>query len=137
MEIVIDSSLALAWALPDETSARADRLLGRLREEDVLWVPALWWYEIANALMMAERRRRLKEVDRLALIRLYEHLPIQTDSYLTTHTVREIQTLALSHHLSAYDAAYVELASRKAIALASLDKRIVQASQDLGLESAL
>jgi predicted nucleic acid-binding protein len=47
MELVVDSSLALAWALPDETSTRADRLLDRVSAHDVLWVPALWWYEIA------------------------------------------------------------------------------------------
>ena len=71
MEWVVDSSLALAWGLPDEISPRADRMLDRVTAQDVLWVPALWWYEIANALMMAERRRRITEADRLALIQLY------------------------------------------------------------------
>lgn len=123
--------------MPDETSTRADRLLGRVTAEDILWVPALWWYEIANALMMAERRRRIKEADRRALVHLYERLPIHTDTPLTAHIWREIQSLALSHRLSAYDAAYLELASRKSIALATLDKRMVQALREMGLEATL
>lgn len=137
MEVVIDSSLALAWALPDESSARADRLLGRLTAQDVLWVPALWWYEIANALMMAERRRRIKEADRLALDQLYERLPIRTDAHLTVNTIQHIQSLALAHRLSAYDATYLELASRKSLSLATLDKPLLRALQEMGLESAL
>jgi predicted nucleic acid-binding protein len=50
MEIVLDSSVALAWVLPDETSSRADRLLAKASRESVFWVPALWWYEVANVL---------------------------------------------------------------------------------------
>lgn len=137
MEAVVDSSLALAWGLPDESSERADRLLGRLTARDTLWVPALWWYEIANALLMAERRRRIKEADRLALIQLYERLPIHTDLHLTAHTLGQIQALAHAHRLSAYDAAYLELASRKSIALATLDHRLLKALQEMGLECAL
>lgn len=86
---------------------------------------------------MAERRRRIKEADRRALVHLYERLPIHTDTPLTAHIWREIQSLALSHRLSAYDAAYLELASRKSIALATLDKRMVQALREMGLEATL
>jgi len=64
-------------------------------------------------------------------------LPIRTDAHLTSSTVGQIQSLALSHRLSAYDAAYLELASRKNLALATLDKPLLQALQDMGLESAL
>jgi predicted nucleic acid-binding protein len=135
MEVVIDSSLALAWALPDETSAQAERVLGRLTARDILWVPALWWYEIANALLMAERRRHIREADRLALVQLYERVPIQTDAHLNATTIRHIQSLAVSHHLSPYDAAYLELASRKSVPLATLDKRLLHALEQMGLES--
>jgi len=58
MDWVLDASMALAWALPDETSLQADRFLSRVSAEDVLWVPSLWWYEVANALILAERRKR-------------------------------------------------------------------------------
>ncbi|MBH0176399.1 MAG: type II toxin-antitoxin system VapC family toxin [Nitrospira sp.] len=135
MHLVIDSSFALAWALPDESSTRADRFLGRLGEDDLLWVPALWWYEVANALMMAQRRRRISETDRLALIQLYEGLPIQADVQVTAHTIRQIQSLALSYRLSAYDAAYLELAMRKSLALATMDKALLQAARAAGVET--
>lgn len=133
MECVLDSSLALAWALPDEASSRADRVLNRLDAEDLFWVPALWWYEVANALLMAERRRRISEADRLALTQLYEQLPIQTDAHLTVHTIRQIQSLAMTHGLSAYDASYLELAIRKGLPLTTLDKPLIKAAKEAGL----
>jgi predicted nucleic acid-binding protein len=135
MECVVDSSFALAWALPDERSSRADRIMDRLTAEDRFWVPALWWYEVANALLMAERRRRITEADRLALTQLYERLPIQTDAHLTVHTIRQIQSLAMAHGLSAYDASYLELAIRKDLPLATLDKPLTKAAKEAGLTS--
>jgi len=71
MDWVIDSSIALAWALPDETSKEADRFLSRMSIKNILWVAALWWYEIANALLMAQRRKRLAEGGRICLIELF------------------------------------------------------------------
>lgn len=135
MEYVVDSSLALAWGLPDEASTRADRVLERLASEGVIWVPALWWYEVANALITAERRSRISEADRMALTQLYKHLPIQTDAHLTVHTIHQIQSLAIAHRLSAYDASYLELAMRKGIPLATLDKPLTEAARDAGVTS--
>ena len=76
MNWVLDASLALAWALPDETSRQADRFLARVSRESTLWVPALWWYEIANALTVARRRHRVAEEDTLRLVQLYATLPL-------------------------------------------------------------
>jgi predicted nucleic acid-binding protein len=61
MESVLDCSVALAWALPDEGSSRAEKFLAGLSPDSALWVPALWWYETSNALVTAERRHRLQE----------------------------------------------------------------------------
>jgi predicted nucleic acid-binding protein len=121
MDCVLDCSLALAWALPDETSRPADRFLARLSRNDNLWVPALWWYEVANALTMAQRRERVAEVDRRRIIQLYSMLPIRTDTFLDTETVWRWQSLAQEYTLSAYDAAYLELALRRGLGLATLD----------------
>jgi len=71
MDIVLDCSVALAWALPDETSKRADRFLARAPPKDVFWVPAPWWYELTNALTTAQRSRRLAEADVMRLLELY------------------------------------------------------------------
>jgi predicted nucleic acid-binding protein len=85
---VLDCSLALAWALPDETSRRADQFLVRVSRDSDIWVPALWWYEMANALAMAQRRQRLPEADSTRLVELYGMLPIHTDVYLNAEAIR-------------------------------------------------
>jgi predicted nucleic acid-binding protein len=136
MNWVLDSSMALAWALPDETSKQADRFLSGVSEKNLLWVPALWWYEIANVLVMAQRRKRLAEADRMRLMELYRILPIQTDKTLDSDTILRLHTLAMQYNLSAYDAAYLELAQRKGLGLATLDQRLRLAAQQTGVKSA-
>ena len=134
MDWVLDCSLALAWALPDETSKRADRFLARLSRKDVLWVPALWWYEIANALTTARRRQRLPEAEYVRLVELYGMLPVQTDAHLNSDAVRRFHTLAQEYGVSAYDAAYLELAQRRGVGLATLDRRLLTAAQTAGVQ---
>jgi predicted nucleic acid-binding protein len=136
MDWVLDSSLALALALPDERSEHADRFFGRIASGSVLWVPALWWYEMANALIGAQRRKRLTETDTMRLIELYRMLPVQTDSILDPDAMYRFQTLAVEHELSAYDAAYLELAQRKGLGLATLDQRLHSAALRAGVKVA-
>ena len=80
MEWVLDSSLALSWVLPKEYSGRADAFLSKRSSEDTFWVPALWWYEVSNGLLMAQKRNRITEADRIQMVALYALLPIQTDT---------------------------------------------------------
>ncbi|MBS3918210.1 MAG: type II toxin-antitoxin system VapC family toxin [Deltaproteobacteria bacterium] len=136
MNWVLDSSVALAWALPDENSGQADQFLNRISEKINLWVPALWWYEIANALVMAQRRNRLTEADRIRLMELYRILPIHTDVTLDADSILRLHTLAMQYNLSAYDAAYLELAQRKGLGLATLDQRLRSAAQQTGVKPA-
>jgi len=75
MDWVLDASMALAWAFPDEKSSEADRFLGMLTTESILWVPAVWWYEMANALTTARHRQRLTEAEVMRLTELYGMLP--------------------------------------------------------------
>jgi predicted nucleic acid-binding protein len=133
MELVLDSSVALAWVLPDEASRRADRLLTRTSRESVFWVPALWWYEVANALTVAGRRQRLTEADLARAIELYGALPVRTDTAPDAHALWRFQALAHEHGLSAYDAAYVELAQRRSLRFATLDQRLVTAARRAGV----
>lgn len=133
MNWVLDCSVALAWALPHETSKRAERFLADLGQETTLWVQALWWHEPANALTMAHRRRRLTESDAVQLVELYGTLQIQTDTHLNSDAVWRFQALAKEHFLSAYDAAYLELAQRKGTGLATLDKPLTKAARKAGV----
>jgi len=134
MDWVIDSSIALAWALPDETSKEAERFLGRTSAGNTFWVPALWWYEMANALLMARRRKRLTEAEGIRLIELYRKLPIQTDMTLDSEIMGRFHALAIEYHLSAYDTAYLELAQRKGLGLATVDRQLRSAAQKAGVK---
>ena len=133
MDWVIDSSMALAWALPDEMSKEAERFLSRISVGNIFWVPPLWWYEIANALLMAQRRKRLAEAERIRLIELYRKLPIQTDMALDSDIIGRFHTLSIEYNLSAYDAAYLELAQRRGLGLATVDRRLRLVAQRAGV----
>jgi predicted nucleic acid-binding protein len=134
MEWVVDSSIALAWALPDETSKEADRFLSRISMRSVLWVPALWWYEMANALLMAQRRKRLGEAEKIRLMELYGRLPIHTDVALDSDIMWRLHTFATEYNLSAYDAAYLELAQRRGLGLATVDGFLRVAARKAGMK---
>ena len=132
---VLDSSFALAWGLPDESSPEADRFLNGLPPNAVLWVPSLWWYEIANALLMAERRGRLKEAEALRLLELYRSLPLETDAAAGPEALWRFRTLGREHGLTAYDASYLELAARRKLTLVSFDKLLVKAARKTGVRT--
>ena len=134
MDWVIDSSIALAWALPDETSKEAERFLSRISIRNILWVPALWWYEMANALLMAQRRKRLTDAERIRLIELYRTLPIRTDMMLDSDSMPRFQRLGMDYDHSAYDAAYLELAQRRGLGLATVDRPLRSAAQIAGIK---
>jgi len=130
---VIDSSLALAWALPDERSARADGFWSEITGDVGLFVPALWWYEVVNAMVVARRRERLDEAASAEALELLARLPLTVDPAEPRSVARSIEGVACSHQLSAYDAAYLELALRLGAGLASLDSRLCDASRAAGL----
>lgn len=101
--------------------------------DDRLWVPALWWYELSNGLIVAQRRHRLTEADRLRLTQLYDTLLIQTDAHLNPDTAWRLQAIAKAEGLSAYDAAYLELAQRRGVGLATLDRTLTLAARKAGV----
>lgn len=135
MDWVLDSSLALAWALPDETSGEAERFMRRLPRGSLLWAPVLWWYEVANALAMAQRRKRIKEAEAARLEGLFGQLPLRTDAYSGAEALLRYHTLAREHGLSAYDCVYLELAQRRGLGLATLDKRLWAAARTAGIQT--
>jgi predicted nucleic acid-binding protein len=127
---VVDASVSLAWFFEDEASEFTERALDRLASERA-WVPALWTLECANVLASAHRRGRIDAARRHALAERATRLPLRVDREPVT--VAEIDGLAARFGLSAYDAAYLELAVRRSLALLTLDARLAAAASAAGL----
>ncbi len=125
MPIVVDASVTISWYLADETDARAQTVLAALRENEAV-APALWWFEVRNALLINERRGRLNLSQVTAVLAHLVRLPITLDRDPASDVVL---ALARTHRLTFYDAAYLELAVRRDGRLATLDQRLTAAAR--------
>lgn len=96
-------------------------------------MPAIWPFEIANSLAVAERRRRCTPADSASFLRLLSSLPIRVEAPPTGRALDTVVSVARESGLSAYDAAYLELAMREGLALATQDQRLRKAAQRLGV----
>src|ERR1700733_7600130 len=133
MPLVVDASVALAWALPDESSAYAEAVL-IVVETEGLRVPELWAREIANGLALAYRRKRIASADETAFLAALSHLMIDVEEASDAVTsIRDGTAAAMRYGLTAYDAAYVDLASRERLTLATLDKDMRKAAEQSGV----
>ena len=128
--IVTDSSVCLAWFLADEGNPAADRARQLVVDEGGM-VPGIWWYEVRNALLMNVRRGRISSVDCRAAIEGLRDLPVSVD---TAHSDGLLLEIAGTHQLTVYDASYLEVAIRRELAVASLDRRIVAVADTLGVD---
>jgi predicted nucleic acid-binding protein len=106
----------------------------RLTQGDRIVVPAHWPTEVANALLMAVRKKRIKPERPPLLWDQLDRLPIETEPPLTTDQVKEVLALGEKHGLTVYDAAYLELARRRQFALGTLDGDLRKAAQAEGIE---
>ena len=132
MSLVLDSSATLAWIYSDEVTAAIQELFDRVAETGAL-VPALWRLEVANSLTVAVRRGCIDAEFRRAALDDLALLNITTDPHTDTHAWAETVILADRFGLTVYDAAYVELAQRHALSLATLDQDLSAAAVALGL----
>jgi predicted nucleic acid-binding protein len=131
-DIVLDASVALAWCFRDELTEAAARLREQLHTS-VAAVPLLWFIEIANVLALAERRGRITAGESAQLIALFETLSIDADAETASLAFTRILDLARAHRLTAYDAAYLELAMRLGVPLASKDRDLCDAAERVGV----
>jgi predicted nucleic acid-binding protein len=129
---VLDASIVMAWSFEDESGGYADAVLERFEDAKAV-VPALWPLEVANALLMGERRKRSSQAETVRWTRILSSLPITIDDETNTRTWSETLNLARGHSLSAYDAAYLELAIRRGLPLATLDSKLKAAAKDVGV----
>jgi len=129
---IADASVTLPWCFQDEATTWTDGLLDRLRSGDRIAVPAHWPTEISNGLLMGLRRKRILPGgpqlfwDQLAI------LPIDVEPPLTSIQAKAVLALCEVHALTVYDAAYLELATRKGLPLATQDSDLAKAAQREG-----
>ncbi len=128
MSVVLDCSLALAWCFKDETTPPVRGVMDIVIDAGAV-VPNLWRLEIANALRNAIRRRRLTSVERDAFIERFGEMAITTDTETDGRVWPDTVRLSDRHELTVYDAAYLELALRRRLPLASLDTDLCEAAR--------
>lgn len=126
MPFVLDSSVALAWVLPDEANPTLDGLCDRLAD-DIALVPPVWPLEVGNVLLVAVKRGRLTLKDRIRLVKELRALPVEIDATSTERSLEETLALAQKYDLTTYDASYIELAQRREVPLATLDNKLRKA----------
>jgi len=133
VSLVLDGSTTLAWVYQDEISEAARRVLALVTESGA-WVPSIWRLEVGNGLQTGVRRGRIDVTYRDAALTDLALLDIaidpDTDRYAWTSTLR----LADRFQLTLYDAAYLELAQRRSLPLASLDTALCGAARGLGVD---
>lgn len=131
---VLDCSVAIAWLFEDETTPETEQLLERLKDTDA-YVPSLWRLELGNILIQSEKRGRITAGELTSYLNLLATLPIITDTETDERAFREILVLSQTEALTTYDAAYLELAMRRGIPLATLDKTLARVAKNLQLET--
>ncbi len=128
MEFVIDNSIVMSWCFKDEINSYADFILDSMESHSAI-VPSIWPLEVGNVLLVAERKKRLTEADSSRFLDLLSDLPILVEQESPGQMVKEIFALARSLDLSSYDASYLDLAMKKGLSIASLDKNLIRASK--------
>ena len=130
MRFVLDASIAITWAMGDEDHPLADLAFAELRSGSAR-VPGIWWYEIRNILVLSERRNRISESDSGQFLRDLEQLSISVDF---SQSGTQVMDLSRKYKLSVYDAAYLALAMRDGLPLATLDRALQEAARDAGIQ---
>ena len=131
--LVLDASVALCWLFDDQATAYTESVLDRLVGGDAVVAPAVWPFEIANVVTVAERRRIVNPAQAAAFFQTLGQLSIAVDRAQIEHIFNAVSETARRYRLSAYDAAYLELALREAIPLATVDAALRNAAQAAGV----
>ncbi len=131
-QLVVDSSAICALFFEDETTPDSEQLLQRL-EAGGIWVPGLFLWEVANVLLMAERRQRISQAERAEALQLVESLGLQIDQADPAVVWHDGLQLAGQTGLTSYDAAYLELAMRLGAPLASRDRALNNCCRTVGV----
>ena len=129
---MLDASVTLAWAFEDEAEGYADAALEALSDGGRAIVPDLWVYEVVNALVVGERRERILPAESARFLKLLQEMPIEFEE-TSFSGLPGLASLAREHALSAYDAAYLGVAARRGIPLATRDRSLREAARRSGV----
>lgn len=130
---VADASVAIAWVHPAQATAQTAAMLDALSEGAAVEVPALWPVEVANALTVLVRRRKLNEDDRQTALGWLRGLPVRVDHEMAALAFSRLSELASTYRLTVYDAAYLELAHRRSLVLGCADGPLRKAARQAGV----
>ncbi|MFI5267403.1 MAG: type II toxin-antitoxin system VapC family toxin [Chloroflexota bacterium] len=131
--LVIDASVTLAWCFPDEATPATDALRGRVTLTGAV-VPPHWRIEIESTVRLAERRRRIAAAQVADFVRFIRAQMIEVDQPPLQTTFGDLMPIARQYSLSVYDAAYVDLANRRGLSLATLNANIRRAARQIGID---
>jgi len=135
-DFVADSSVVVSWIIEDEFSVEADALLDSLAQGAVAEAPVLLRYEVSNVLVTAfTKKKRLSKEASEAGLADFDSLPIRYDLESPRFATKAISEIAQTHLLSVYDSAYLELALRRSLPLATQDRRLREAAKKVGIET--
>lgn len=129
---VLDNSIVMSWCFQDEASDYADAALDSLEASEAI-VPSVWPLEVANVLLVAERKRRLSRADTARFVSLVRSLPILVEDETPDRILGEIPALARDYGLSSYEASYLDLSIRASLPLATLDRDLRRAARRCGV----
>lgn len=130
--IILDASSVMPWFFPDEFNEASEKLQFAVNEYGA-YVPALWYLEIANSLLVATRRKRIEWSNVRQYLNSLNALPIIQDEVGPSRSWEHILEFAAKNQISAYDATYLELAVRRRLPLATLDKKLAEAARAEGV----
>jgi len=133
MAFVLDCSMTMAWVFPDEASDITDSLRESLLKDRAV-VPVIWPIEVGNVLLVATRRERISRDDWPRIRDNLEALPIDVDPESCDRVLESVLPIAYERELSVYDAMYLEVALRRGLPLATLDKELGAAGMKAGVE---
>jgi predicted nucleic acid-binding protein len=130
--IVLDASIILAWCFRDDATGVADAAFRQLKISK-RWAPSLLFLEVANLLALSERKKRISPADAQWFVEKLSAYDLVVDSETSERALHETRSLAREYGLTAYDAAYLELAVRKGAVLATLDQDLRRAAVKAGV----
>jgi predicted nucleic acid-binding protein len=130
---VADASVTVGWVHPAQATKQTAAMLDAIADGATLEVPALWPLEVANALIVLARRRKLGEDERQAALGWLRGLRVRVDHEMSALAWSRLSELAAAHQLSVYDAAYLELAKRRRLVLGCKDGPLRTAARHAGV----